>query len=141
MTITDQEQLCVTGSPVALDRSLEAFRIKTHFYKADGSQLTFYMAHPVGCPEGWIYSDACQFLKDSVAADVMLKPSMLQSLAATYGIKLTAEMNLFDDEIKGDMEEREYRFTQCLIALDGILRMWGTQSPLQTAPGMENQDG
>jgi hypothetical protein len=65
---------------------------------------------------------------------------MLSALAATYGLKLTEDLSLFDDGT-GDFAERKYRFAQCLVAMDGVLRMWGASAPVRIDPEMEPNDG
>ena len=116
-----------------------AYLVRSGFVKADGTEITFYANHPEGCID-WVLNDACAFLTDATKSGALLKRSMLVSLAATYGLKLTEDLSLFDDGT-GDFAERKYRFAQCLVAFDGILRMWGAAAPVRIDPEMEPNDG
>jgi hypothetical protein len=116
----------------------KAYQVFSGWMKADGSEITFYATMPEGSTT-WILQDACTFLKDAWQAGVVLKPMLLKSLANSYGLKLTEDLALFDDT-PGDLPARKWKFAQCMVAMDGCLRMWGVSAPIRINPEMEKSN-
>lgn len=136
MAEISQAPLSIHLDPLAirLERTVyegveDAWRIVTAFLDLSGNQIAFF-EYPSKDAAVTVLSDGGVFMRRVDQQGLLVKPQVLQFLVNSYGLKVSQDLMVYDDS-KGPIDVRIARFVQCLLALDGVLRMWQASAPIR----------
>jgi hypothetical protein len=86
-----------------------------------------------------VLSDGNSILLETQGTNISLHPGMLRQLVNSYGLKLSETMMVFEDS-DDPLDVRVLRFLQAVIAIEGILRMWGLNSRVRVDAPREGEN-